>query len=316
MTLVNGIVVVDKPAGMTSHDVVAVARRLFQTKRIGHTGTLDPDATGVMVLCLGMATRLAEYLSAARKHYIAEVTFGIETDTQDASGKVLTETDASHLTEEAVRALLPRFQGRIQQVPPMMSALHHEGQRLYELARAGVVVERAAREVEIESLALTSWTPAAHPIARLEITCSTGTYIRTLAADLGAAAGAGALMRTLRRTWVGESEARAFTLQQAASIDVLRAHAEAHTLADVVLPPAAALADWPQVRLTPEETTRIRQGRALDTADLDAARRTNWPAPDLEMECRSVALLDETGELIAVARPDESRLQPVKVFAT
>ena len=121
----HGVVVVDKPAGMTSHDVVHQARRLFRTKRIGHTGTLDPDATGVLVLCLGKATRLAEYLSAAYKRYRAEIVFGFETDTQDASGRVLAERDAPALTEVALRALLPRFRGTIQQIPPMVSALHH-----------------------------------------------------------------------------------------------------------------------------------------------------------------------------------------------
>ena len=203
---INGIVVVDKPAGMTSHDVVGVARKLFRTKRVGHTGTLDPDATGVLVLCLGNATRLAEYLSAARKHYVADVVFGVETDSQDASGQVVAERDAAHLTQADVSAILPAFRGAIQQVPPMVSALHHEGQRLYDLARQGIVVERAARAVQIDELELTVWTPGVHPTARLEITCSTGTYIRSLAADIGAAAGVGGMMQTLRRTWVGERD--------------------------------------------------------------------------------------------------------------
>jgi tRNA pseudouridine55 synthase len=303
MTAVNGIVVVDKPAGMTSHDVVYVARKLFQTKRVGHTGTLDPDATGVLVLCLGPATRLAEYLSAARKHYVAEVTFGVETDTQDASGQVLAERDASHLTEATVRSLLSRFRGRIMQVPPMMSALHHEGQRLYELARAGVTVERAAREVEIASLELTAWAPGETPTAALEITCSTGTYIRTLAADLGAAGGVGGMMLSLRRTWVGASEDRAFTLREAHTLDTLRARAQAGTLDEAVLPPAAALADWPQARLTESEAARIGQGRALEVSSIDADRRLNWPPVGSELEDRMAALLDESGGL-----------QPVKVF--
>ena len=191
---------------MTSHDVVGVARKLFRTKRVGHTGTLDPDATGVLVLCLGNATRLAEYLSAARKHYVADVVFGIETDSQDASGQVVAERDAAHLTQADVNAILPAFRGAIQQVPPMVSALHHEGQRLYDLARQGIMVERAARAVQIDELELTASIPGAHPTARLEITCSTGTYIRSLAADIGAAAGVGGMMQTLRRTWVGERE--------------------------------------------------------------------------------------------------------------
>ena len=210
----NGIVVVDKPMGVTSHDVVDAARRLYHTRRVGHTGTLDPDATGVLVLCLGYATRLAEYLSASRKNYIAEVKFGVESDSQDASGEIVAERDASHFSESDLRALLPRFRGTIEQVPPMVSALHHEGKRLYELAREGITVEREARPVQIDRLELLEFAAGTHSVAKIEITCSTGTYIRTLAADLGEAAGTGALMQSLRRTWVGDSE-RDFNLQSA-----------------------------------------------------------------------------------------------------
>src|SRR5579871_4611704 len=150
----DGLLIVDKPAGMTSHDVVNAVRKLFHTKRVGHTGTLDPDATGVLVLCLGQATRLAEYLSASRKHYVTTVVFGVETATQDASGAVIAERDAGFLTAERVAALLPRFRGTILQVPPMVSARHHQGKRLYELAREGVTVEREARQIHIVSLEL------------------------------------------------------------------------------------------------------------------------------------------------------------------
>ena len=265
----NGIVVIDKPAGMTSHDVVNIARKLFRTKRVGHTGTLDPDATGVLVLCIGQATRLAEYLSASRKHYVAEVVFGIETDTQDASGQVTAEQDASHLTRESLLALLPRFRGTIQQVPPMVSALHHQGRRLYELAREGITVERAARDIQIDVLELTDFRPGAHPAATLEVTCSTGTYIRTLAADLGTAAETGGMMHSLRRTWVGE-QGCAFTLDDAYTLDELREKSADDTLNQVLLPLTTALQTWPQAHLTEEQTARIRHGQILAVSEFRA----------------------------------------------
>ena len=262
----NGIVVVDKPAGVTSHDVVDAARRLYRTKRVGHTGTLDPDATGVLVLCLGYATRLAEYLSASRKNYIAEVKFGIESDTQDASGKITREQDASHLTQADLLTLLPRFRGTIEQVPPMVSALHHEGKRLYELAREGITVERDARPVQINGLELLDFAPGTNPIARIEITCSTGTYIRTLAADLGEAAGTGALMQSLRRTWVGDSQ-RDFNLQAAHTLDELRPKHDDGTLGETVVSLSAALKSWPQAAMDEAEITRIRNGQAISRPD-------------------------------------------------
>ena len=316
---VHGIVVIDKPAGMTSHDVVGIARKLFRTKRVGHTGTLDPDATGVLVLCLGNATRLAEYLSAAHKHYVAEVVFGVETDSQDASGKVLMECDASHITATTIRSLLPAFRGTIQQVPPMVSALHHEGQRLYDLARQGIVVEREARTVRIDELEMTEFIPGLHPKARLEITCSTGTYIRTLAADIGAAADVGGIMQTLRRTWVGErlSEIdRPFSLERTQTLDALRVRAQVGTLPEIILPLAVALANWPQVRLDTIQTAHIRHGRALTLEGLNASQRMNLNViPDLSEKLVPIALLDEDNEVVAIAHLQETRLQPYKVFA-
>jgi tRNA pseudouridine55 synthase len=309
----NGIVVIDKLAGMTSHDVVHQARKLFRTKRVGHTGTLDPDATGVLVLCLGQATRLAEYLSAARKHYVTEVVFGIETDTQDASGATTAVQDASHLTEADICALLPRFRGTIWQIPPMVSAIHHEGRRLYELAREGIEVERAAREVRIDTLELTAFTAGEHPFAGLEVTCSTGTYIRTLAADLGTAAGVGGMMRTLRRTWVGD-QAHHFALSEAHTLEALRERGQAGTLAEVLLPSAAALSGWPQARLDAAQEARIRRGQTVPADEVVAAtsEATIWTeAADLHQ----IALLDELGDLIAVARLHAGQLQPTKVFA-
>ncbi|HLK59597.1 MAG TPA: tRNA pseudouridine(55) synthase TruB [Chthonomonadaceae bacterium] len=303
----DGLLIVDKPAGMTSHDVVNAVRKLFHTKRVGHTGTLDPDATGVLVLCLGQATRLAEYLSAARKHYVTEARFGIETDTQDASGQITTTHDAAQLTEAEVEAVLPRFRGTILQIPPMVSALHHQGKRLYELAREGVTVEREARQIHIVSLELTAFIQAEHPLATLEVTCSTGTYIRTLVADIGAALGVGGMMQTLRRTWVGASEATAFTLSEAYTLDALRARAQAGTLGEALMPIVSALRDWPQVALSVEALARLRNGQYLALAE--------WKGPDRGDE-EPVAVLDDAGQFCAVGRIAEGRLYPVKVLTS
>ncbi len=324
---VHGIVVVDKAAGVTSHDVVAAARKLFRTKRVGHTGTLDPDATGVLVLCLGNATRLAEYLSAARKHYVAQFVFGVETTTQDASGQITAQSDAAHITEDTIRGLLTGFRGTIKQVPPMVSALHHEGQRLYDLARQGITVEREARTLHIDELELTGFAPGTHPTATLEITCSTGTYIRSLAADIGTAAGVGGMMQTLRRTWVGkrlDETDRPFALANAYTLDALRERAQAGTLADVILPIAAAVSGWPQVCLTEPQTANIRMGRFVPLAEVQSAQIKNFtltlgtqPSGQdaLAQEQQPIALMDAGGDIIALAALRDETLFPRKVFA-
>ena len=307
----NGIVIVDKPSGMTSHDVVHHARKLFRTRRVGHTGTLDPDATGVLVICLGNATRLAEYLSCARKHYVAEITFGIETDTQDASGQVLATRNACHLRGSDVSGLLPRFRGTMKQIPPMVSAVHHEGRRLYELARAGIEVTRAAREVCIDMLELTAFVPGEQPRATLEVTCSTGTYIRTLAADLGRLVGTGGMLSGLRRSWVGDARRR-YTLCEAQTLDALRERERAGTLAEVVLPPSTVVNGWPTARLDAVCEARIRRGQPAQLAELIGDQLFQW---ETAAEGDLSALLDNKGDLLAIARLIAGQLQPIKVFA-
>lgn len=193
------VLLVDKTAGPTSHDVVARVRRVAGHARVGHTGTLDPAATGVLVLCLGRATKLVRFLQAGTKTYAARIRLGVTTDTQDAEGVELTRTDASHLDEATVCGALQAFQGEIEQIPPMVSALKVDGQRLHELARRGETVERAARRVEITSLVVDGFVPG--PLAEVDVllTCSAGTYVRTIAHDLGAALGVGGSLATLRR---------------------------------------------------------------------------------------------------------------------
>ncbi len=287
----NGILNIDKPAGMTSHDVVGRVRRLAHQKRVGHAGTLDPDATGVLLVCLGQATRLSEYLAAEGKAYKAVLALGQTTTTEDASGEVLTKADASAVTKAALAALLPRFMGDIQQIPPMVSAVHHEGKRLYELARAGITVERTARTIRIDSIELLDFTPGSVATATLDITCGKGTYIRTLCADLGAALGVGGHMQSLRRTQVSR-----FTADAATPLDAL----SGENLPGLLVSSASALGDWPAHHAETEDARNaIKAGRALPS-DLP---------PGTEAR-----ILGADGDLIALGRADGQFLRPFKVF--
>jgi tRNA pseudouridine55 synthase len=199
----NGLLVIDKPAGMTSHDVVAACRRVLGERRVGHAGTLDPPATGVLVVGVGRATRLLRFVEDTQKEYRTDALFGVRTTTLDAEGDVVAEADAFALTEERVRAVLPSFIGEIDQVPPMVSAIKVGGEPLYRKARRGEEVERAPRRVRVEQLELESFTPGPRARATLRIRCSRGTYVRSLVADIGEAVGTGAHVATLRRLRVG-----------------------------------------------------------------------------------------------------------------
>lgn len=198
---------IDKPSGMTSHDAVAIVRKRLGEKRVGHAGTLDPDATGVLVLGLGRATRLMRFIEVHEKEYLADVILGEETSTQDASGEVLATADASAVTREDVERAAALFVGEIEQVPPMVSAVKVGGERLYKKARRGEVVDRAPRRVSIASLQVEDFESGPHARVRLRVLCSRGTYIRTLAHDLGRALGVGGHVAALRRTRVGPFEA-------------------------------------------------------------------------------------------------------------
>ena len=289
----NGILNIDKPSGMTSHDVVGRIRRLAHLKRVGHAGTLDPDATGVLLVCLGPATRLADYLADEGKAYRATLALGATTTTEDASGEVLTRADASRLAERDLAEILPRFVGDIAQTPPMVSAVHHEGKRLYELARQGITVERAARMIHIESIALVDFTPGELACATLEVACGKGTYIRTLCADLGATLGVGGHMAALRRTRVG-----AFGLETAVPLDVLTPE----SLAAHLVSPSDALAHFPKYLLADDtEADDVRHGRALIS---------------VMPEAPVVRIVDAQNTLIALGRADGERLYPFKVFGS
>lgn len=240
----DGILLLDKPAGMSSNAALQAARRLFRAEKGGHTGSLDPLATGLLPLCFGEATKFSQYLLDADKGYETLMQLGVTTSTGDAEGEVLERREVA-VTREDIEALLPRFRGDIQQVPPMYSALKKDGQPLYKLARAGEVVEREARSVTISRLELLAFENGQ---ARLSVSCSKGTYIRTLVEDLGHLLGCGAHVAELRRTQAGP-----FTLAQAVSLEELeKAHAEggAEALDRFLLPVDCGLQDWPVVQLT------------------------------------------------------------------
>lgn len=237
----DGLIVLDKPKGMTSFDCVARMRRLFGTKKVGHTGTLDPDATGVLPILIGRAAKAAELLTAEDKHYIATLRLGVQTDTEDMSGTVLAVSDDIP-DEGAVQAVLARFRGDILQVPPMYSALKRDGQKLCDLARAGITVEREARPITVH--ALTATAVAGVPTDYiLDVSCSKGTYIRTLCADIGASLGCGGAMAELRRVASGN-----FTLEMAHTLEELEAMTEEQRYA-CLLPTEALFSDCREVFL-------------------------------------------------------------------
>ena len=248
----NGILLIDKPAGWTSMDVCAKLRGALRERRVGHSGTLDPMATGLLVVMLGRATRAAQYAEAQRKTYEAAMRFGVVTDTQDVSGTVL-ETRAADVSDAALDAVLARFRGEIDQIPPMYSALKVNGQKLYDLARKGREVERAPRPVTI--CALERLGRAENGDVRLRVECSKGTYIRTLCHDIGQVLGCGAAMSALRRTRCG-----GFDVADAHTLDaVLSAAAEGRAEA-LLLPTETVFAEYPDAALTPAQERVIRNG--------------------------------------------------------
>jgi tRNA pseudouridine55 synthase len=286
---VNGVLVVDKPRGITSFDVVAQVRRVLGERRVGHTGTLDPMATGVLPVCVGEATKLVPFLMSGDKEYEAELRFGVTTDSLDATGTVTSETNASHVSRADVERALSGFVGNIQQRPPMHSALKVGGQRLYELARRGVEIERQPRAVVVHALELVAY---AAPAATLRVRCGKGTYVRSLAADLGAVLGVGAHLTALRRTRVGP-----FAVAQAVALDTLGP--DTHLMS-----PAEALADHASVPLDDAQVKDVRAGKLRTIAELRA--------PDGAGS--HVRLLDPHGTLVAVAETHAGKLTLARVF--
>lgn len=280
----DGILIIDKPVGPTSHDVVSSVRKILKEKKVGHTGTLDPAATGVLPLVLGKATKLARYVTGGNKRYLATLKLGVSTDTLDAEGTVTAEKPVD-VTEEQVRAAVAKFVGAIDQVPPMYSAKKIEGQRLYELARQGVTVEREAKRVTIFSCDVLE---VKLPEVTIDVLCSAGTYVRVLAADIGDALGCGAHLNMLRRTAAGS-----FTIDDAVSLEAL---ADDPSLARTrLLPLSRALADLPSIALPVGVVKMVTNGYQLCVANLRALDTPNFA------EGASVALVSDGGDLVAVA---------------
>jgi tRNA pseudouridine55 synthase len=290
---VSGVIVVDKPVGLTSHEVVQIIRRGTNIRRAGHTGTLDPRASGVLVILVGPAVRLSEYVSASDKRYQAVIRLGETTDTYDADGKVLTSGKEVNVSEEQFGETLKSFVGQIEQIPPPYSAVKVQGQKAYEMAREGEEVELAPRIIQVYSLDLLEWAP---PEAVIDIYCSSGTYVRSLAHDLGERLGCGATLVGLRRTKSGR-----FTLRDAIPLRKLRDSFMDGTWYQYLIPAAEALSDWKAVDLTNEQVDALRHGHRIPGQNLGIT------------QARGVS---QAGELIALLEFDTAtnEWKPKKVF--
>lgn len=289
----DGLVVVDKPAEWTSHDVVAKLRKAYGQRRVGHAGTLDPDATGVLLVGLGRATRLLRFLQETTKAYRGSIVFGIATSTLDASGAVLDQRPMVLTREEVSRAATDNFLGEIEQLPPMVSAVQVGGRRLHELARAGETVERAPRRVRVDRFEVEEFEPGAYPSARVMVECSSGTFIRSLAADLGVALGGCAHLASLRRIRVGS-----FALDEAHSLDDVCAQPEA-----MLLSPAVAMRDLESVVVDDEQARAIAHGMAFHASA--------WETPS----DGPFAMVDADGTLLAVYERRGAAIKPAVVLS-
>lgn len=299
----DGLLIVDKPRGISSHDVVSRARRLLRERRIGHAGTLDPLATGVLVLCVGQATRLSEYLLGEDKAYEGVILLGQRTTTDDAEGEVIETRPVPPITQETLRQLEARFSGAIVQIPPQFSAIQKDGQRAYALARQGRRVELEPRQVTVYALRLmpdVGSRESAGSHLRVHVRCSAGTYIRALARDIGEALGCGGHLVELRRTQAGR-----FTLADAVTLDRVEAAAREGAAASLLLPMDRAVSDWPAMRLSDDEARRLKMGQAItpQSAAVSQAAGDSW-----------VRVYDSRCAFIAIAHWDGTKLKPAKVF--
>jgi tRNA pseudouridine55 synthase len=289
----RGFLVVDKPGGITSNQVVGEVKRATGVKKVGHAGTLDPMATGVLVLAVGNVTRLIKYLLDQPKEYVATALFGVETDTLDAEGAVLSR-EPMDIEQTDVVGIVPRFVGTISQVPPMVSALKKDGQRLYELARAGEVVERDARQVEVYELEILSVGPPPYPEVEFRVVCGKGTYVRSLADDMASALGGAAHLTALRRTRIGSLRA-----SQGVTIDDMQ------NWESYFLTPAEAMSDLPAVTVDAETALGVRNGvRFVGGPILGGPEEGPY------------GVLDEAGSLLAVYRRVGDRAEPDVVLAS
>ncbi len=296
---ISGVLVIDKPTGMTSHDVVNIVRRGTGIRRAGHTGTLDPRASGVLVVLVGPAVRLSEYISASDKRYQAIIRMGTATDTYDAEGAFTRENTVVDITEEQFEAELKKFEGEVVQTPPAYSAVKVNGKKAYEMAREGKEVELEPRIIQVHHLEVLEW---ATPEVVIDVHCSSGTYIRSLANDLGEALGCGAYLVGLRRTKNGR-----FSLRDSVPLRKLKEAFEAGDWYKYLIPAAESLSDWEAVELNPDEVETLRHGQRIKASG--------------DTTAEMVRGISEAGELVALLKLVEGEdgsleWQPKKVFFT
>jgi tRNA pseudouridine55 synthase len=291
--VVSGVLVIDKPIGLTSHDVVQIIRRGTGIRRAGHTGTLDPRASGVLVVLVGPAVRLSEYVSAADKRYQATIRLGSSTDTYDSEGEITDTAPLNGISEDSFLEVLNSFVGEIEQIPPPYSAVKIKGRKAYEMARKGEEVELEPRRIQVYSLDVLEWAP---PEVVIDVYCSSGTYVRSLANDLGKSLGTGAHLIGLRRTKSGR-----FSLRDAVPLRRLKEAFDAGDWYRYLIPAADALGDWPMIELNADQVELVRHGHRID-ADPDAK---GW-----------VRGISQQGDLVALLEFDDetNEWQPRKVF--
>jgi tRNA pseudouridine55 synthase len=296
---ISGALVVDKPVGMTSHDVVQAIRNGTNLRRAGHTGTLDPRASGVLVILVGPAVRLSEYVSASDKRYQAIIRLGGSTDTFDAEGIVTPTVDPVNVTEAQFEEALKSFVGEIEQTPPPYSAVKVQGRKAYEMAREGEEVELAPRKITVHHLEVLEWTP---PEVVIDVHCSSGTYVRSLANDLGVMLGCGAYLVGLRRTKSGR-----FSLRDAVPLRKLQEAFTAGNWYQYLIPAAEALGDWPAVELNPDEVEGVRHGHRVKVVGEPPETKVRGVSTQGEL----VALME-----LAINEDGSREWQPKKVFFT
>jgi tRNA pseudouridine55 synthase len=297
---ISGVLVVDKPVGMTSHDVVEAIRRGTGIRRAGHTGTLDPRASGVLVILVGPAVRLSEYVSASDKRYQAIIRLGSSTDTFDADGKFVRSDQPVNVTEEQFEKILKQFEGEIEQTPPPYSAVKVQGRRAYDMARQGEEVELAPRKIQVHHLEVLEWAP---PEVVVDVHCSSGTYVRSLANDMGNALGTGAYLVGLRRTKSGR-----FSLRDATPLRKLQESFQAGNWYQFLIPAAEALADWPAIELNPDDVEEVRHGHRVKAA---ADTKPGSMVRGVSMAGELIALME-----LAAGEDGSPEWQPKKVFFT
>jgi tRNA pseudouridine55 synthase len=310
---VHGVLNISKPAGMTSHDVVEAARKILGVQKVGHTGTLDPPATGVLPLCVGRATRIAQYLTQAEKEYVMTLRLGVTTDTLDAAGKETGRVEEIRVRREDVEAVLPRFVGEIQQVPPIFSAKKYRGERLYRLARRGQVVERRPVTVRVHALEMLEFRL---PLVRLRAVCSKGTYARSLCDDIGQALGCGGHLAALTRTRSGR-----FTLETVLTLEELEERVREGRLAEVLMPVAEALAHLPAVRVASEAARHVLHGGSVAAAMVvqfpaNVHRGTLVRVLGFRKQLLSLAETTLGSQDWMTCQPSRVVLHPVRVFSS